>query len=181
MAMAVVIALMPAPAPAAGLFESLFGGLGRALNGAPPPPPAPVPQPVSANPNGYYPTNHNYAPRPWQGAARQRGTIAEAGRVSDPAPMGDPTLRPGDVVATADGLRVYTGGRRGLPDFVPVKDYPYFGAHERNELLATQVTPPDRRWGAEGPDGGQVASAASGNAQQPDNLDEFASLRTTQR
>ncbi len=167
---AVVMTVLPAQASASGLFESIFGGLSRAISGAPPPP-----EPVSANPDGYYP--RNYAPRQWRGAARQESAIADAKRAGNRPPAGDPTLRPGDVVATSDGLRVYTGGRRGLPTFVPVKAYPYFGAHERGKLLALRVTPPDRRWGAEAP----PAPAATVSAWKPDRLDEFASLRTAQR
>ncbi|MEJ2623978.1 MAG: hypothetical protein P8Z80_05385 [Pseudolabrys sp.] len=169
LAAVVVLSLMPAPAPAAGLFENFFNGLNRAINGAPPPLPH---EPVSARPDGYYPADN--ASRPWRGAVRRDRAVARAKRVPNKAPMGDPTLRPGDVMATMDGLRVYTGGRRGLPDFVPVKSYPYFGAHERNKLLALQVTPPDRRWIAEAP-------PTTVSALQPDNLDEFAGLRTAQR
>ncbi|MGA7973229.1 MAG: hypothetical protein WCA36_10510 [Pseudolabrys sp.] len=175
LAAAVVLSLIPGPAPAAGLFENIFGGLNRAFNGAPPPLPAPPPEPVSAEPDGYYPTNHSQPH--WPDAARRESAIANAKRTPNSAPMGDPTLRPGDVVATADGLHVYTGGRQGLPEFVPVKSYPYFSAGERNKLLALQVTPPDRRWNAEAP----LAPAATVSAWKPDRLDEFASLRTAQR
>jgi hypothetical protein len=175
LAAAVVLSLIPAPAPAAGLFENIFNGLNRAINGAPPPPPALPPEPVSARPNGYYPADTGL--RQWRGAVRRDSAVARAKRVPNKAPMGDPTLRPGDVVATMDGLRVYTGGRRGLPDFVPVKSYPYFGAHERNKLLALQVTPPDRRWIAEAP----TAPPTTVSALKPDKLAEFAGLRTAQR
>jgi len=172
LAAAVVLSLIPAPAPAAGLFENIFNGLNRAINGAPPPLPAPPPEPVSAKPDGYYPTNHSQPH--WPDVARRESAIANAKRTPNSAPIGDPTLRPGDVVATADGLRVYTGGRRGLPDFVPVKSYPYFGAGERNKLLALQVTPPDRRWNAEAP----PAPATTTSMWSPD---AFNGIRTAQR
>lgn len=169
LATAVVLSLVPAPAPAAGLFENIFNGLNRTFNGAPPPPP---PEPVTARPGGYYPTDN--APRPWRGAVRHDNASAGARQAPHKAPMGDPTLRPGDVVATTDGLRVYTGGRRGLPDFVPVKSYPYFGKSERSQLMAMQVTPPDRRWNAEAP----PTPATTTSMWSPD---AFNGIRTAQR
>jgi len=173
LAAAVVLSLTPAPAPAAGLFENIFGGLNRAFNGAPPPPPAPPPEPVSARPDGYYP--NSYSQPHWPTAARRGSTIASAERAPNRTPMGDPTLRPGDVVATTDGLRVYTGGRRGLPEFVPVKLYPYFSTSERNKLLALQVTPPDHRWSPEAP---LAPSTTTTSTWSPPAFD---GIRTAQR
>lgn len=67
------------------------------------------------------------------------------------APQDDPTLRPGDVVATTSGLVVYTGGRGAAANFTPVKSYAGFSKSERATLLALKVTPPDRRGTAEAP------------------------------
>jgi hypothetical protein len=92
------------------------------------------------------------------------------------APSGDPTLRAGDVVATNKGLMTYTGGRRGLPDFVAVKDYPYFAKNERSKLLALQVTPPGRRWSAEMP-----LTASTTTPPKTAAADEHNDIRTAQR
>ena len=56
----------------------------------------------------------------------------------------DPSLRPGDVVATADGLVAYTGVRLGAgqtPDFAPVADYPGLTASVRAKLGEMKVAP----------------------------------------
>ena len=48
------------------------------------------------------------------------------------APQDDPTLRPGDVVATASGLVVYTGGRGAAANFTPVRSYAGFSRASAN-------------------------------------------------
>lgn len=57
----------------------------------------------------------------------------------------DPTLRPGDVVATKNGLVAYTGAR-GHDDnaaaFTPVQSYPRFSQAYRDKLSAMKVSPP---------------------------------------
>lgn len=56
----------------------------------------------------------------------------------------DPSLRPGDVVATADGLVAYTGVRLGAdqtPDFAPVADYPGLTTSVRAKLGEMKVAP----------------------------------------
>ncbi len=63
------------------------------------------------------------------------------------APQNDPTLRPGDVVATPNGFVAYSGGH----DFTPIKSYGGFTKRERAELSELRVTPPDRRGTAETP------------------------------
>lgn len=142
----------PAPVRAQGLFEALFGGLSRTFQ-----PPRAEPAygardryvPARYTPNDGVRWRHAPAPHHHKGgihdndAARSTPTTAP--------PMGDPTLRPGDVVATGKGLMVYTGGRRGLPQLVPVKGYPYIDKRERSTLLALQVTPPSQRWSPEVP------------------------------
>lgn len=56
----------------------------------------------------------------------------------------DPSLRSGDVVATADGLVAYTGVRLGAdqaPDFAPVANYPGLTATVRAKLGEMKVAP----------------------------------------
>jgi len=54
----------------------------------------------------------------------------------------DGTLRPGDVIATADGLVAYSGGRGGgTSDFTPVASYPGLTAEVRAKLGEMKVTP----------------------------------------
>lgn len=50
----------------------------------------------------------------------------------------DPTLKPGDVVATSNGLLAFTG-RPGGADFTPVASYPGFPPAYRAQLSAMQV------------------------------------------
>ena len=107
----------PAPAMAQNFFEALFGGF----------------QPQAT---AYAPTSRN-ASRSWprreqrlrsvegQGFGRSKTEVSRAMEESgkpekvEPPPMGagplgpflnDPTLRPGDVVVTTEGLMVYRGG-----------------------------------------------------------------------
>ncbi|MBI3702713.1 MAG: DUF2865 domain-containing protein [Rhizobiales bacterium] len=51
----------------------------------------------------------------------------------------DPTLRPGDVIATKSGLMAFTGGRNKTADFTPVGSYGGFAQGERNKLSALKV------------------------------------------
>lgn len=54
----------------------------------------------------------------------------------------DSTLRPGDVIATADGLVAYAGGRGGgAADFTPVASYPGLTAQVRAKLGEMKVVP----------------------------------------
>jgi uncharacterized protein DUF2865 len=52
----------------------------------------------------------------------------------------DPTLRPGDIVATNRGFVAYTGGRGGS-DFTPIEAYGGLAAELRNRLTGTQTAP----------------------------------------
>ncbi len=57
----------------------------------------------------------------------------------------DNSLRPGDVVATTDGLVAYTGikvGNNQAPDFTPVASYPGLTAEVRARLNELKVAPP---------------------------------------
>ena len=56
----------------------------------------------------------------------------------------DPSLRSGDVIATADGLVAYTGVRLGAdqsPDFAPVADFPGLTPSIRAKLGEMKVAP----------------------------------------
>ena len=58
------------------------------------------------------------------------------------APLSDPTLKPGDVVATRQGLIAFTGGKRAHAAFTPVRDYSRFSKHYRNQLSTMRIAPP---------------------------------------
>lgn len=60
-------------------------------------------------------------------------------------PKSDPTLRRGDVVATQNGLVVYSGGRGEAKNFTPVESYRGISKSERARLSELKVTPSDRR------------------------------------
>jgi hypothetical protein len=51
----------------------------------------------------------------------------------------DPTLRPGDVVATKDGLVAYDGKKSN--DFTPVQNYSGFSKSYRDQLSAIRIAP----------------------------------------
>lgn len=55
----------------------------------------------------------------------------------------DPTLKPGDVVATRNGLVAFNGGKsKGGADFTPVASYPGFAKSYREQLSAIRIMPP---------------------------------------
>jgi hypothetical protein len=56
----------------------------------------------------------------------------------------DPTLRPGDIVVTKDGLKVFKGSKQvpyQTDDFVPAEDYKGLPAGVRRTLAELRVTP----------------------------------------
>ncbi len=53
----------------------------------------------------------------------------------------DPTLRPGDIVATSNGLAAYGGGRKAGADFTPIGSYSGVSAEMRKKLADTKVAP----------------------------------------
>jgi hypothetical protein len=55
----------------------------------------------------------------------------------------DPTLRPGDVVATRNGMVAFTGHKNGTAEFTPAASYPHFSKSYRDELAAMQIMPPN--------------------------------------
>lgn len=52
----------------------------------------------------------------------------------------DPTLRPGDIVATNEGFVAYTGSQRSA-DFTPVQSYPGLPQDMRQRLSETRIVP----------------------------------------
>ncbi|MBZ0141286.1 MAG: DUF2865 domain-containing protein [Pseudorhodoplanes sp.] len=50
----------------------------------------------------------------------------------------DPTLRPGDLVATANGLVAYRGSRRGVAEFTPVKTPTAVGDRKLSSVRAQE-------------------------------------------
>lgn len=58
----------------------------------------------------------------------------------------DPTLRPGDVVATEKGLVAFTGAKDSndkTAAFTPVQSYPRFSQGYRDKLSAMKIMPPN--------------------------------------
>lgn len=53
----------------------------------------------------------------------------------------DPTLRPGDVVVTQNGLMAFNGDKNAEARFTPVKSYARFSKSYRDKLSALKVTP----------------------------------------
>jgi hypothetical protein len=54
----------------------------------------------------------------------------------------DPTLRPGDIVATEHGFVAYSGGRGAQGgDFTPIESYSGLGSDVRQRLAGTRIIP----------------------------------------
>jgi hypothetical protein len=56
-------------------------------------------------------------------------------------PRDDPTLRPGDFVATGNGLMAYRGGNGDATQFSAISNTPGISANLRQQLSATKVAP----------------------------------------
>ncbi len=56
-------------------------------------------------------------------------------------PRDDPTLRPGDFVATGQGLMAYRGGNGSNTEFSAISNVPGISANLRSQLSATRVAP----------------------------------------
>lgn len=54
----------------------------------------------------------------------------------------DPTLKPGDVVVTKNGLTAFAGMKDGAPQFTPAVSYAGFSRSYRNSLADMRVAPP---------------------------------------
>ncbi len=55
-------------------------------------------------------------------------------------PRGDPTIRPGDIVATGQGLMAYRGGYGADTEFTAISNTPGISANLRTQLSATRVS-----------------------------------------
>ena len=64
----------------------------------------------------------------------------------------DPTLRPGDVVATKSGLAAFTGSKNNVADFTPVDNYRGIPKSARDKLSEVKIMPPN-------PGAGEVTAA----------------------
>jgi hypothetical protein len=63
-------------------------------------------------------------------------------------PKDDPTLRPGDVVATKDGLLAYSGSSRSnSAEFTPIQSYSGMSKEMRKSLAALKILPTAERTG----------------------------------
>jgi len=81
----------------------------------------------------------------------------------------DPTLRPGDVVATADGLVAYSGGSKRGADFTPLaaaNSSARVSAAIRRQLSQTRIAP----------DSSPAATQTSANLSTRDGTDRQAQL-----
>jgi Protein of unknown function (DUF2865) len=55
----------------------------------------------------------------------------------------DPTLRPGDIVATKRGLVAFTGMKNNVADFTPLDTYRRVPMSTRNKLAGVKIMPPN--------------------------------------
>jgi hypothetical protein len=55
----------------------------------------------------------------------------------------DPTLRPGDVVATKSGLVAFTGTKNSVADFMPIDTYRGMSKNSRDKLSEVKIMPPN--------------------------------------
>jgi Protein of unknown function (DUF2865) len=55
----------------------------------------------------------------------------------------DPTLRPGDVVATKTGLVAFTGAKNNVADFTPIESYRGLSKTARTKLSEVKIMPPN--------------------------------------
>ena len=55
----------------------------------------------------------------------------------------DPTLRPGDIVATKSGLMAFTGMKNKVADFAPIDSYRGLPKNTRDKLSETKIMPPN--------------------------------------
>ena len=64
----------------------------------------------------------------------------------------DPTLRPGDIVATNEGFVAYSGNGRRNAEFTPIESYSGLSAEWRQRLAQTRIMPEQRHAGPAGGD-----------------------------
>ncbi len=81
-------------------------------------------------------------------------------------PRDDPTLRPGDFVATGQGLMAYRGGNGSTTEFSAISNVPGISANMRQQLTATRVAPGKQRLDD------QPDPEADGEAMMSRNVDQ---------
>jgi hypothetical protein len=77
----------------------------------------------------------------------------------------DPTLRQGDVVATADGFVAYSGSHKRSADFTPVNSAPAVPADSKRQLAQTRIAPASGAR-AEATNSSASSAARDGNDRQ---------------
>jgi hypothetical protein len=79
----------------------------------------------------------------------------------------DPTLRHGDVVATADGFVAYSGSHKKTADFTPINNSASgVSAESRRQLAQTRIAPSSTPAPAPAPVTNSAASGRDGNDRQ---------------
>lgn len=79
----------------------------------------------------------------------------------------DPTLRHGDIVATADGFVAYSGNRKHSPDFTPINSASGVPAETRRQLAQTRIAPASTPTApGHSVNAGSAAAARDGNDRQ---------------
>ena len=89
----------------------------------------------------------------------------------------DSSLRPGDVIATTDGLVAYSGVRIGndqTPEYTPVASYPGLAAELRARLTEMKVAP--MRTDLDPPTTGSVSAMPAARAPRPALRDRRADV-----
>ncbi len=81
----------------------------------------------------------------------------------------DPTLRPGDIVATTTGLAAFTGNRNSVAEFTPVENDARLSKAMRDQLADTKIGPvaPNTRDADITASIPTVAASADGKAPRP--------------
>jgi hypothetical protein len=82
-------------------------------------------------------------------------------------PKYDPTLRPGDVVATSEGLQAFTGRHNSVAEFTPVQNYSPLPKSTRDRLAETRIASPSPQTAAADPLSGIPLAAAQAHAEVP--------------
>ena len=77
----------------------------------------------------------------------------------NPPVVDDPTLRPGDIVATNGGLMAYNGDAKQQPNFTPIEAYAGLSPDLRRQLTETKIAPATERTAAPPPPSRQADAA----------------------
>jgi hypothetical protein len=80
-------------------------------------------------------------------------------------PNEDPTLRPGDLIATETGFVAYTGGKKHA-DFTPINLAPGVPPETRRQLSQTRIAPRDGGTDAAAAPAGETAAGSRGSSER---------------